>query len=103
MVNWIVWNRTVWHLKGKELLPLQHLGVVSIEKGAFWSPSTTVANFTFTSLKRKLGSDLTETFKITNEISYDGRHFFNISPQTGNLLSKQISKTKMGTFTFLFL
>ena len=25
-----------------------HLGVVAIEKGAFWSPSTTVANFTFT-------------------------------------------------------
>ena len=23
-----------------------HLGVVAIEKGAFWSPSTTVANFT---------------------------------------------------------
>ena len=27
-------------------LPL-HLGVVAIEKGAFWSPSTTVANFIF--------------------------------------------------------
>ena len=24
-----------------------HIGVVAIEKGAFWSPSTTVANFTF--------------------------------------------------------
>ena len=24
-----------------------HLGVVAIEKGAFWSPSITVANFTF--------------------------------------------------------
>ena len=24
-----------------------HLGVVAIEKGAFWSPSTTVANFTY--------------------------------------------------------
>ena len=24
-----------------------HLGVVAIEKEAFWSPSTTVANFTF--------------------------------------------------------
>ena len=28
-------------------LPL-HLGVVAIEKGAFWSPLTTVANFTTT-------------------------------------------------------
>ena len=28
---------------------LLHLGVVAIEKGAFWSPSTTVVNFTFTS------------------------------------------------------
>ena len=26
--------------------PLHH-GVVDIEKGAFWSPSTTVANFTY--------------------------------------------------------
>ena len=25
---------------------LLHLGVVAIEKGAFWSPSTMVANFT---------------------------------------------------------
>ena len=33
------------------LLTTQHykvrIGVVAIEKGAFWSPSTTVANFTF--------------------------------------------------------
>ena len=28
-------------------LPL-HLGVVAIEKGAFWSPLTIVTNFTFT-------------------------------------------------------
>ena len=28
------------------LCPPLHLGVVAIEKGAFWSPSTTVANFT---------------------------------------------------------
>ena len=26
--------------------PRLHLGVVAIEKGAFWSPSTTVAKFT---------------------------------------------------------
>ena len=26
-----------------------HLGVVAIEKGAFWSPSTKVANFTYLS------------------------------------------------------
>ena len=38
--------------------------------------------------------DLIETFKIGNEISNYGRYFFNISPQSGNLLSKQISKTK---------
>ena len=33
--------------KRSSALPL-HLGVVAIEKGAFGSPSTTVANFTFT-------------------------------------------------------
>ena len=31
---------------GKGVAPSQHLGVVAIEKGAFWSPSTTVTNFT---------------------------------------------------------
>ena len=31
--------------KERSSAPL-HLGVVAIEKGAFWSPSTTVANFT---------------------------------------------------------
>ena len=31
----------------KEQRPPLHLGVVAIEKGAFGSPSTTVANFTF--------------------------------------------------------
>ena len=30
-----------------ELWPTLHLGVVAIEKGAFGSPSTTVANFTY--------------------------------------------------------
>ena len=39
-------------------------------------------------------SDLIETFKIINEISNYRRHFFNISPQTENLLSRQISKIK---------
>ena len=30
--------------------PPLHLGVVAIEKGAFWSPSTTIANFTYSYL-----------------------------------------------------
>ena len=32
-------------IQGKELRPLLHIGVVAFEKGAFLSPSTTVANF----------------------------------------------------------
>ena len=36
--------------QGKEWCPTRHLDVVAIEKGAFWLPSTTVANFTFTYL-----------------------------------------------------
>ena len=32
--------------KPKEYHPPLHFRVVAIEKGAFWSPSTTVANFT---------------------------------------------------------
>ena len=31
----------------KEYQPPIHLGVVAIEKGAFWLPSTTVVNFTY--------------------------------------------------------
>ena len=33
-------------LSGEEYPPL-YLGVVAIEKGAFWSPLTMVANFTY--------------------------------------------------------
>ena len=33
---------------GKELCPPLHLGVVAIEKGAFGSPLTTVANLLYT-------------------------------------------------------
>ena len=47
-----------------------------------------------TLLERRMRDDLTETFKIINGISNYGRHFFNISPQTWNLLSRQISKAK---------
>ena len=33
---------------GKELRSPLQVGVVAMEKWAFWSPSTTVANYTFT-------------------------------------------------------
>ena len=50
-----------------------------------------------TLLERKMRSDLIKAFKITKEISNYGRNFFNISPQTENLLSRQISLTKFTT------
>ena len=37
-------------VEGKKYRPPLHFGVVAIEKGAFWSSLTTVANFTFTYL-----------------------------------------------------
>ena len=40
-------SRVKWSNPGKGVAPPLHLGVVAIEKGAFWSPSTTVANFTY--------------------------------------------------------
>ena len=40
---------------------------------------------------------LTEIFTIISGISNYDRHFLNISPQTSNLLSRQISKTKSTT------
>ena len=38
--------RVKWSNPGEELCPPLHLGVITIEKGAFWSLSTTVAKFT---------------------------------------------------------
>ena len=38
-------SKVKWSNLGKGVAPPLHLGVVAIEKGAFWSPSTTVANF----------------------------------------------------------
>ena len=37
-----------------------------------------------TLLERRMRVDLIETFKIINGIYNYGRHFLNISPQTGN-------------------
>ena len=44
--------------------------------------------------RMRIRSDLIETFKIINEISNHGRHFLNISPETVNLLWRQIKKEK---------
>ena len=42
-------SRIKWSNPGKGVVspPPQHLGVIDMEKGAFWSPSTMVANFTY--------------------------------------------------------
>ena len=48
--DWTSVSRTVgehWAIQWKEKRPSLHFGVVAIEKGAFGSPSTTVANFTY--------------------------------------------------------
>ena len=37
-------SRVKWCNPGKGVAPSLHLGEVAFEKGAFWSPSTTVAN-----------------------------------------------------------
>ena len=36
-----------WIILGMELRPPLNISAVAIEKGAFWSPSTKVADFTF--------------------------------------------------------
>ena len=43
-------SRVKWSNPGNESRPPRHLDVVAIEKGAFWLPSTTVANFTLLSV-----------------------------------------------------
>ena len=42
--------------------------------------------------ERRMRGNLIETYKMISVISNHGRHFFNISPRTGYLLSRQISK-----------
>ena len=46
-------------------------------------------------LERGMRGDLIGAFKRINGISDCGRHFFNISSPTGNLMSSQITKTKL--------
>ena len=40
-------SRVKWSNPGKGVAAPLHFGVVAIEKGAFWLPSTMVANFTY--------------------------------------------------------
>ena len=40
-------SRVKWSNPGKGSYPHLHLGVVAIEKGAFWSPLTTVTNYIY--------------------------------------------------------
>ena len=42
----VLWLYNSTYQEESGAIPLLHLGVVAIEKAAFWSPSTTVANFT---------------------------------------------------------
>ena len=55
-------------------------------------------------LENRIRGYLIETFKIINGISNYGRHFFYISSQTENLLSRQILKIKsINKFDFLLI
>ena len=47
--------------RGKEYRPL-HLDVVAIEKGAFWSLSTTVANFTYCNISLTIQLKISHLF-----------------------------------------
>ena len=63
-----------------ELRPSPHLGVVSIEKGAFGPPSTTVANFTL-HVKPVLGFKLFELIcqkKSTNHCEQVNRQLISL-------------------------
>ena len=41
-----VLSRVKWSAPEKSVAPPIHIGVAAIEKGDFWSPSTTVTNYT---------------------------------------------------------
>ena len=52
---------------GKGVAPVLHLGVVAIEKGAFWSPSTTVTKFTYYSLRVFFPPALVDSLSLESE------------------------------------
>ena len=41
-----------------------------------------------TLLERRMRGDLIETFKILNDFNNYGKHFFNLSERTGNLVAR---------------
>ena len=53
-----------------------------------------------TLLERRIWGDMIETFKIINGIFNYIRHFFNISPQTGNLLSRHFKNSLLTNWIF---
>ena len=55
-------------IKGKVEQFWEILGVVAMEKGAFWSPSTKVADFTFTTIY-KFSVNLINTLALKTLIS----------------------------------
>ena len=61
---------------GKELRPPLHHGVVAIEKGAFVSPSTTVANFTLL-YYCPVAEDTVSIFKLHQRGCYTSQAFIS--------------------------
>ena len=51
-----------------------HLGVVAIEKGAFWSPSTTVAHFTYFILNSNI---IFNILHISHDLDNDSKQSFS--------------------------
>ena len=55
--------------------PTWHFGVVAIEKGAFWWPSTTVGNFTYIYVR---GDKINPTKYMRKKIQTDERYIFGV-------------------------
>ena len=77
------------------VFPLFFKIFIEAQKSKKYSCKKRLEKFRLTTLQeRKMKDDLIETFEIINGISTHSRHFLNIFPQTGNLLSRKISKAK---------
>ena len=75
-----------------------HLAVVAIEKGAFWSPSTTVANFNFTYYQNFLSEFLRRSLMVFIVQDFQTKYFLMYSQCFGRYVIQPSSDVSCRTW-----
>ena len=72
-------SRVKWNNPGNGVSPFQHLGVVAIEKGAFKSPSTKVANLIINKIVSILSENTNKIKRYTPLYTYIYIYVFELA------------------------